>query len=885
MSYTTRRRYTAPIASIGRSMARRFGGLGMGLTLAWPWVLLAINRSWIFLNGSFVDSWIYFGFFQNLREYQTIYASANSTKLGFYYDDRLSWILPGYLVYQLFPPLIANYILHIGLYYVVSLALYAILALVVHRRAAIVGTLLMGSYSYFLNAIGWDYIDGAGLAYCALTLLLLTLASRWPRWPLWMSLAGVAAAALVFSNLFWAVLSPSIGLYYLVINRHHSVKRIALGIAPLVAGALLFTGVIALINRGFGGSPFFFASSLEFAAQSANLPTNPWVVAHSDWPITHPYLVWPLIMTLACALWLAIPRLRRSLSAYPQSLAVLVLFLSMSLTMLALNMRGASPILQTFFYASYLIFALFLAIAVILAPLLATLSRARFAGLLGITILATLSAYAFRACGEFPLVYPALPAIVLGLLWLALQVAVPHQAWPYGVFVAAFCVATPSAFGGYAASFATNSFCRLAPQAQSQPEDEYLAVLDGIEAIHRTVPEQRVFFWFNASEQVIYSELSSAYLYTWNQISREFPAIGGRDTSFTGFAPPPGTTAVIASRSPSALADANAALRERSRTLRLLSQQDIHRGAIQFNLLIGVIEAVPEHVALDTTLEFTQPGTTDRFLLGGWWGPDTSGTWSDGPRAELHMLLDRPADQDLEMTAVIANSIGAFVPDPPAMSVNVSVNGVQLDTWKFDAQTKWGQFSTTIPARILTISDTTRISFDIIDPHSPRELGFNYNDIRQMGIEMRSISFSRHHFWGAQNPSLGEAPPAGMRVGRREGDGWGADVAQDPEGFLQYGPYTSSVSPGDHVATWALMIDDTAGADLPIVRLEVIDATAGSSVLASRTLTRAEWHAAAQYQDFTVPFTLPAQAQAHQLEFRVFWFKQASVREQSVSVK
>ena len=88
--------------------------------------------------------------------------------------------------------------------------------------------------------------------------------------------------------------------------------------------------------------------------------------------------------------------------------------------------------------------------AVMLAPLLASLSRARFAGLLGGTMLAALGAFAFRACGEFPIAYPALPAIVLGLIWLVLLIGVPRQVWPYGVFILAFCIATPSAFGRYA---------------------------------------------------------------------------------------------------------------------------------------------------------------------------------------------------------------------------------------------------------------------------------------------------------------------------------------------------------------------------------------------------------------------------------------------------
>src|SRR5882672_8706265 len=111
MNSTIRRRYVDPLITIGRAVAQNPGMLSVALVLAWPWMLLAINRSWIFLNGGSVDSWIYFGFFRNLREYQHIYASANSPHLGFYYDDRLSWILPGYLIYQLFPPLVANYIL------------------------------------------------------------------------------------------------------------------------------------------------------------------------------------------------------------------------------------------------------------------------------------------------------------------------------------------------------------------------------------------------------------------------------------------------------------------------------------------------------------------------------------------------------------------------------------------------------------------------------------------------------------------------------------------------------------------------------------------------------------------------------------------------------
>ena len=92
-----------------------------------------------------------------------------------------------------------------------------------------------------------------------------------------------------------------------------------------------------------------------------------------------------------------------------------------------------------------------------------------------------------------------------------------------------------------------------------------------------------------------------------------------------------------------------------------------------------------------------------------------------------------------------------------------------------------------------------------------------------MGIEVRSIRFSQHNFWQAQSDLLGTPPPTGLRIGRSEADGWAANTAQDPEGYLQYGPYTSTVAPGDHKAVWRLMIDNNTADDLPIVRLEVAE--------------------------------------------------------------
>ena len=76
----------------------------------------------------------------------------------------------------------------------------------------------------------------------------------------------------------------------------------------------------------------------------------------------------------------------------------------------------------------------------------------------------------------------------------------------------------------------------------------------------------------------------------------------------------------------------------------------------------------------------------------------------------------------------------------------------------------------------------------------------------------------------------------GHLIGRADADGWSANVTQDAAGYLQYGPYTTQLGAGTHVAKWALMIDNNTLDDSAVVRLEVSDYTTGQTVLASQSL-------------------------------------------------
>ncbi|WP_437753664.1 M57 family metalloprotease [Sorangium sp. So ce1389] len=156
-----------------------------------------------------------------------------------------------------------------------------------------------------------------------------------------------------------------------------------------------------------------------------------------------------------------------------------------------------------------------------------------------------------------------------------------------------------------------------------------------------------------------------------------------------------------------------------------------------------------------------------------------------------------------------------------------------------------------------------------------RAFWYRYAYIREQSVSLDPVCLPAQQTWSAQSlPHI---------IGRADADGWSADVAQDPAGYLQFGPYTTQVTAGVHTAIWNLMIDNNTADNQAIVKVDVYDATTGT-VLASRNITRRKWTSAFQYQAFSLPFTMDTARAGHQIELRTFWYRYAYIREQSVSL-
>jgi hypothetical protein len=169
------------------------------------------------------------------------------------------------------------------------------------------------------------------------------------------------------------------------------------------------------------------------------------------------------------------------------------------------------------------------------------------------------------------------------------------------------------------------------------------------------------------------------------------------------------------------------------------------------------------------------------------------------------------------------------------------------------------------PDIVLADTKTLRYQLYLNSPNTFRA------DEMFVNVEPSSVSCSLGTAWQQTDASVGHV------VGRPDAGGWSANVAQDGQGFFQYGPYYTQAAPGQHVAKWTLLIDNNTANDDRVVRLEVFNFTTGR-ILASREVTRKQWGLPYRVECFALPFSLAASDAGHALEFRVFWYDTAYVR-------
>ncbi len=289
-----------------------FAGLAAALA---PLTLLIWNRDWFFTPVGYIDPWTYLGFF---NFYGNPHYLPHLYKLA-----RLPWILSGWLIYHLFPPLAAAYVLH-GTF--LALAVGGMFATVYlafdDLLVASAAALVLGFLTPFHGSGGWEYHNtGAGAFYLVGTALLqwAIVAPRWRGRA--MALWGAAFGLTVHSNIAFINLFPVLTVHYCasVWYAEGRSRGAATYLLPFVYAALAAIGVTALlsvINVAVGRGPWFFLSLLEITLRDvgdAKFQARWWLPWSVRWlKPEFAYLAVPAATAIAGAIALSFQRPRAS---------------------------------------------------------------------------------------------------------------------------------------------------------------------------------------------------------------------------------------------------------------------------------------------------------------------------------------------------------------------------------------------------------------------------------------------------------------------------------------------------------------------------------------------------------------------------------------------
>jgi hypothetical protein len=283
--------------SNGAAEGPRFVAYHWAIILATPFLLLAVNPNLFLIPNIniWIDAWVYTGFFLSLPEHLIRWGET-------YYATRLSWLLPGYAAHQTFSPLLANYIIHFGFFYLLLAAVYSLMTAAVNRTTGFITTLLVAWHPHVLAAMSWNYVDGAVITYLVVALLFLEKASSsTTRRAHWAFGAGIALACMASANLVALTLVPICGLFVFLRAPVARWSRTFVIAVIAAAGSATTLAILGVANWLLGSQWWFLKPSVTYANTRMWVP-SPWDVSGSAWLADATFLSLPAVAVVAALL-------------------------------------------------------------------------------------------------------------------------------------------------------------------------------------------------------------------------------------------------------------------------------------------------------------------------------------------------------------------------------------------------------------------------------------------------------------------------------------------------------------------------------------------------------------------------------------------------------
>ncbi len=503
----------------------------LGILAIFPLLLAFLNDYWAFTTSQspMIDPWLYTSYFLHLKSQLLAFPGA-------YYGDRLSYTVPGWLLYHVFGPMAGNYILKLSVIYIAIFALYYATATLFHERTALLCGVLISIQPYFLMAFGWDYVDGIGIAYYSLSLLCVLRAAQSGRWRLWLFAGGVFFTSLISTQLLWLNIAWTVPALYYAANRLLSKHRFWESVALFVSGAGLAFAACCAIYFLLTGNWFYIANSVRHtlhgfgAAQKIADPVIAWI-GYAQWLV--PYNALMLV-----ALWRLFRRGESSLGRM-----CLVLFVTCYGTIWIWEVVGF-PFTKLLYYSDYIFPAYVLALAALLHNWVEKLRPLVYVLIVG-SVLVIGGGLFFsipaldRLLQSLPVLLQQHPALAPVWHYQALWASAVGAAACLCLCARRFSTTLMAVFlagillmGGIQLTFhSRQGWFSHSPGSDYTNKQGFQLILDADAWADRIRPDRRVLVWYNQTEprMGIIGGLSSLYLWGWSLLNVNLPDLVPKD--------------------------------------------------------------------------------------------------------------------------------------------------------------------------------------------------------------------------------------------------------------------------------------------------------------------------------------------------------------------
>ncbi len=711
------------------NILKKLNWVHIGLILILPIILALINPNWIF-NASITDDYIYTGYQLALPKYVGWIPSESH-----YFIERLSVTLPGYVIRHFFSPLMANFVLHLGVYYIATFSVYGIVNKLFNARTAIIVALLFGQYPLILRATGWDYVDGYVMLYMALSIFCLTQAPYSRRRSLYLMGAGGFYLLMITANLFNLFYAPALAIYLIFLESLYNkpLRLIRTGIFVFLGMGGVYV-ILALFYYQLTGN-VLLSNSVNFVTQNQAYIIDSSLIEF-DKVAPHWYLFLTLVAVMLIGRLMTVKTIPVSINPASKHTpaqiqrAVISVFAFSCLVMMLFRLRG-SLYMNFSFYQTNIVMTAFLPLGVIFSHKIITMSLTRFRYVLGGAFFVPMIPFVTFTFAPHLLTQTVIGIFFVGAIVFAVVTIILYRTQTIQWLVLfVTCASVPLGMMPIVNVYLPYRYFNQYLYEQT------LALFEAIDQRYDSFSLDDFRLWYASNDQQtpIFWNLAGTYLWSWGR------QIGVNGTtlvnSFTGY-----DIITLAS------AESNETFMQQVRDSIERDKLDI----IQFEevrVVTGFSETIVNFIQLrsafydsdNSIYRITQTFIQNQYLLeeSGWNGYESADAtipfrWTSEPTARLLFVFPQ-ADFDLEKEYRVRFDVLGSLEEEVVNSLSLTINGELVTLTRTD-----NRYEAVISGELLN-APTLELIFQTDRVSNPFDLGVQ--DGRQLGVAIGELTIA-----------------------------------------------------------------------------------------------------------------------------------------------